>query len=415
MKEDQQPSSVVCTNTLELGIDIGQLDLVVQINSTHSVSAFAQRLGRSGRRIGSPRTMQMYSIEKTPEPGDPFFDSIPFSMLQALAVVDLFQERWVEPPHIGRQAYNVLYHQMLSYLAELNGVKASRLVGFFLKSGVFPDVTADDYETLLRHFVRTGQLQQMETGELLPGLEGEKVLRSREFYAVFQSPPEWAVVHRTRHLGNISPPTIDLQIGEDILLSGRVWRIVDILPRSKKYMVEPAPDARRTHFSPSGAPDIHPRVAQKMREILFRDDMPAFLSSDGRIALSESRKLASQLGLDRALGFDFEGEVVVIPWTGTRAMAALFLLFKNAGCNPSRDGMWVIRLKDISSLEKLKPILESFAGQPLQIADVISEPQADRKFDEYLPETLIRNREGREQLDFEEAMRVINELHKCIE
>ena len=100
MQEEEYPSSVVCTSTLELGIDIGQLDLVVQVNSTASVSSFTQRIGRSGRRSGNTRTMRVYSTDEAPKTGAPFYETIPYLLLQALAVIELFLEKWVEPPNV---------------------------------------------------------------------------------------------------------------------------------------------------------------------------------------------------------------------------------------------------------------------------------------------------------------------------
>jgi ATP-dependent Lhr-like helicase len=61
MRDDDFPISVVCTNTLELGIDIGQLDLAVQVDSTHTVMSFVQRLGRTGRQQNASRVMQIYT------------------------------------------------------------------------------------------------------------------------------------------------------------------------------------------------------------------------------------------------------------------------------------------------------------------------------------------------------------------
>ena len=61
MRGDDYPTSVICTNTLELGIDIGQLDMAVQVDSTHTVMSFVQRLGRTGRRQDSSRIMQIYT------------------------------------------------------------------------------------------------------------------------------------------------------------------------------------------------------------------------------------------------------------------------------------------------------------------------------------------------------------------
>ena len=52
MKDLSRPASIVCTTTLELGIDVGAIESVAQIGPGHTVSGMRQRLGRSGRRLG---------------------------------------------------------------------------------------------------------------------------------------------------------------------------------------------------------------------------------------------------------------------------------------------------------------------------------------------------------------------------
>ena len=163
MRDDDQPSSVVCTNTLELGIDIGQLDLAVQMDSTHTVMSFVQRLGRTGRRQDASRIMQIYTSEIEPDAGDEFYERIPFSLLKSLAIVDLFLEGWLEPPVERAVAYNVLYHQMLSRLVETHGSSPKDLVEHFLRSNVFPGVTSQEYADLLKHLGATDHIEQLES------------------------------------------------------------------------------------------------------------------------------------------------------------------------------------------------------------------------------------------------------------
>lgn len=420
MQEKERPASVVCTSTMELGIDIGQLDLVVQVNSTASVSAFAQRLGRSGRRVGSERIMQIYSLEAAPSPSASFYESLPFSLLQALAVIDLFQEKWVEPPQITRRAYNVLYHQMLSFLAERNGATPRQLVGFFMRSGIFRNVTADDYETLLRHLVAINHIEQMADGTLIVGLAGEKVLRSRDFYAVFQSPPDWSVWDGTTNVGNIAPsPT--LLAGDSLILGGRVWQVTEVLARMKKVIVRPMGDSQRTLFSASGAMEIHPRVGQRMRDLLSRKDLPTYLSQNGKETLLEARRLAQAISLDRQIIFEQASEVVLLPWVGTRAARALIHLLNKAGLAGSfvaGFSPWVITIK-AGSLREIKDTLTIAEGESVNMGDFMDgvEPESliTRKFDEYLPEQLLRLRAYEDYFDFTEARRIVRNLSVAID
>jgi ATP-dependent helicase Lhr and Lhr-like helicase len=280
MRDDDHPTSVVCTNTLELGIDIGQLDLAVQIDSTHTVMSFVQRLGRTGRRHGASRVMQIYTSDLQSEPGDEFYERIPFSLLKALAVVDLFLENWLEPPQERNAPYNVLYHQLLSRLVETHGAAPKDLVAHFLNSGVFPGISPNEYAVFLKHLASIDHIEQLETGELILGLAGEKIVRSKDFYAVFATPPEWDVFYKERVLGRITPRP-DLQPGTCMLLVGRLWEVKDIFVDKHQVVVEPAKDAHDVMFMGTGIPEMHPRVAQCVREFLLSEKAPGYVESAG--------------------------------------------------------------------------------------------------------------------------------------
>lgn len=415
MKDKHRPASVVCTNTLELGIDIGQLDLVVQIDSTHSVMSFEQRLGRSGRR-GEPRTMQVYTSDMEAGQNSPFYDCLPFSMLKALAVTDLFLERWIEPPSERTVAYNVLYHQLLSRLIEKHGCSPRDVVGFFISSGVFPNVQPDDYVTLVKHLASIDHIQQMADGDFILGLAGERVARSREFYAVFQTPPEWEVRHGERTLGRISPSP-DLLLGTCLLLVGRVWEVKEVLPEQKQVLVIPAKEARNVMFLGTGVPEMHPKVAQRTREILCRDDRPRYLSPAGQAALTAARRLSQELGLGRRQIFETDTQWTILPWTGTRAARTLQFLLKQAELEvefPSMLFPWVMTVNregDLSTLRvRLRELLEADLTPGDVIASVPIQLLQTHKYDEFLPEPLIRARAIEEWVDWEEAQAVLTRV-----
>lgn len=117
MKDESQLQTTVTTATLELGIDIGRLERAFQIDAPWTVSAFLQRLGRTGRRHLPPE-MWFVIREDEPEMRAMLPATIPWKLLQAIAVVQLYlEERWVEPPRLDRLPFSLLYHQTMSILA----------------------------------------------------------------------------------------------------------------------------------------------------------------------------------------------------------------------------------------------------------------------------------------------------------
>ncbi|MEP7281979.1 MAG: helicase-related protein [Rubrivivax sp.] len=74
---------IVATSTLELGIDVGDLDRVIQIDAPATVGSLLQRMGRSGRRTGSRR----YCL---------FLATTDSALINALGIVDLWSRGWVE-------------------------------------------------------------------------------------------------------------------------------------------------------------------------------------------------------------------------------------------------------------------------------------------------------------------------------
>ena len=155
MKMKEEINVVTCaTVTMELGIDIGRLERVLQSQSPHSVSSFLQRLGRSGRR-GQPPEMMMVFREEEPLPNAPLPQLIPWELLRAIAIVQLYiEERCIEPPHIRRMHMSLLFHQTLSMLASSGELTPKRLAERILTLPPFTEVDREDYRALIVSMVQ---------------------------------------------------------------------------------------------------------------------------------------------------------------------------------------------------------------------------------------------------------------------
>ncbi|MEH2118699.1 BREX system ATP-binding domain-containing protein [Nostoc sp.] len=102
-------ASIICTSTLELGIDVGDLDLVLQANAPSTVSSFLQRLGRTGRRTGQ-------------QANTTFFCENIETVLQASAIIELAKKGWVESIPNQTRVWPVLVHQLLALTLQFGGI-----------------------------------------------------------------------------------------------------------------------------------------------------------------------------------------------------------------------------------------------------------------------------------------------------
>jgi len=116
--------AIACTSTLELGIDIGSVDLVAQLDATFSISSLVQRVGRSGRREDIKSRLLFYATN-------------PWSLLQAIACWQFYNEGIIEPPVINDHAYDILLHQALSIVKQTSGIDRKELITSLARNTAF--------------------------------------------------------------------------------------------------------------------------------------------------------------------------------------------------------------------------------------------------------------------------------------
>src|SRR5438132_2034482 len=99
---------LVCTSTLELGIDIGTVDQVVQYNSPRQVTSLIQRVGRSGHKLDRTSRGLVLAVSSD-------------DAIESLAAIQAAQEGDLEPLHIHRLALDVLAHQIVGCALDYGG------------------------------------------------------------------------------------------------------------------------------------------------------------------------------------------------------------------------------------------------------------------------------------------------------
>ncbi|WP_201346620.1 helicase-related protein, partial [Lactobacillus nasalidis] len=415
MKDEDAKITTCATATLELGIDVGQLERAFQIEAPFTVSGFLQRMGRTGRR-GNPAEMWFVMREEQPESRAMLPVLIPWSLLQGIALVELYlQERWVEPPKEHQLPYSLLYHQTMSTLMAGGEMTPAQLASRVLTLSYFRWVSQEDYKQLLRHLIKTDQIQTTENGGLIVGLAGERVTNNFKFYAVFQENEEYSVHAESEELGTIVKPP---PLGEKIAIAGHVWVVEEIDRRRRQVYVHQVKGRIPAYFG-DVAGDIHPRILQQMRQILEEDRIYPYLMKNAAARLNETRSLARAAGLPgRQLVNLGANTYCLFPWTGSYAFLALerFLRLK---CAP-RLGLknfdsvrpyYMQFTMDVSE-QDFYQILQEEAAKDFDPLDLLypKEVPVFDKYDEYLPDDLVRKEFAYGVLDLAEMRRCVEEI-----
>ncbi len=263
------PFTISCTSTLELGIDIGSVEKVVQIDAAHSISSLIQRVGRSGRRHEEKSSLVFYATEQ-------------WNLTQSLACLLLFREEFIEPVLSSEKPYDILLHQTLSIIKQFNGRTFPQLSNHIRVNFAFNQITENEIEEIVSELVQREQLELIG-GELIIGIEGERTVNTKDFYSVFKSDPSFKIIHFDKTIGEL-PLISTLQPDENILLAARIWKIVELDYKAKKIFVIPAQDGKKPVFFGTGG-EVHPRIREKMLEILSGTSAFEELSEEATEAL----------------------------------------------------------------------------------------------------------------------------------
>lgn len=289
------PFCIVCTSTLELGIDIGSVDLVVQVDATNSISSLIQRTGRSGRHENAQSKLLVFATN-------------PWTLLQAVACRDLYQDGFIEPLYNRSKPFDILFHQVLSELMTAKGMTQKQLVQTIQVNAAFTEFEESDLILLIDHMIKQEYVEDLKR-ELIVGYKGEELIDDRDFFAMFSSEPMLAVMYSGKSIGTI-PYKPGLYPGLEILLTGKGWKITDIDHHAAIVTVVPGTGEGKPIFSGGGG-DVHIKVDEKMLELICSDKKIEGLDTDAIDCLEELRQPFKQAAIK-----DFERERPVVEEDG---------------------------------------------------------------------------------------------------
>ena len=259
----RQNCVIVATSSLELGLDVGDLDRVIQIDAPGTVSSFLQRMGRTGRRSNTTRNCLFLA---TSDEG----------LLRAAALIDLWRQGYVEPVQGPPRPYHILAQQLMALILQEHGVGRSVWFKWIDTVPAFSEMSGEAVAALI-DFMVAKQILWSDNGILAFAPEGESLFGRQNFMdllSVFTSPPLFRVLSGQKELGFVHESTFYRR--EDggptvLVLAGRSWKTMHLDWRRRIAHVEPSEERGRSRWLGEGQMLSH-KVCQSIRHILSRDD-----------------------------------------------------------------------------------------------------------------------------------------------
>ncbi|MFF2907757.1 DEAD/DEAH box helicase [Paenibacillus sp. NPDC057934] len=417
LRQGPGPAVAAATLTLELGIDLGELERVIQLGAPYSCASFVQRLGRSGRRGDAASEMIFVTPEEEDEEAQ-LPARMPWSLLRAIAVIELYvREKWVEPLVVRKLPVGLLYHQTMSILKSMGEAEPEDLKEAVLSLPSFSEIVPEDYDAFIEYMLGMGQIEKMEEGSLLIGLAGEKIVNNFRFYAVFKDDEEHVVYNGTEEIGSITtvPPP-----GYCFTLAGKLWKVEEVDNRHKAVYVKTSRGKVDTLWLGAGG-DVHTRIMTKIREVLGDTALYPYLAPSAAARLERARRLAKESGLLERSVLPAGGDsMFILPWAGSRQFRTLERLLKNnlkgplnlRSIVPMEPYYMVVAGKTDAEALEAEILAESAAiSDPLGLLALDEAPYLG-KYDEFIPHDLLRKAFSLDGLDLPGLLEVLKQWRR---
>lgn len=413
LKDNEGPTVAAATLTLELGIDIGDLDSTIQLGAPYTCSSFVQRLGRSGRRTGKS---QMMFVNLYNEGFKNPFEVIPWDLIRSIAIIQLYlEERWVEPFEQKKKPFSLLAHQTISTLMTYGELSPSELARNVLLLPPFKNIiSADEFKDLLRYMIQEEYLERMENGGIIVGLKGEKVANHFSFYAVFQDEETYHVMSQNGEIGTLTNcPAVD----EVFVLAGRSWRVVSVDEERKIIYVNQTKSNKIPAWQGTGG-DIHQKIVHRMKLVLQENVIYPYLQPNAKKLLEDARQYVADNGLLDSEVFPCgEKSFFIVPWSGTKEIRTIAKLLscglkqKLKIYSVSSSFYYLQVTSDLNYEEFLSEFHKCTLNEndPDIVLPKEQTPKVD-KYDYMVPESLLRSAYLYNQMKIPETAQIINDI-----
>lgn len=373
---EEKDCVIVATSTLELGIDVGDLDHVIQIDAPATVSSFLQRMGRTGRRSGARRSCLFLCTNDD-------------SLMLAMGICRLWSEAWVEAAYPPPEPWAIVAQQAMAATLERAQWPRQELIS--LLCGAFPESNRQGISDVIGHMVDTGYLMDTDAVLQIGPMTEKQFGRAhyKELLASFSGAQLLLGRFGSVEVGYIDPTMLTGEKQDRlILLAGKSWRITDVDWKRKIVWLEPAKEGGKARWTGSGR-SLSREIAQGIfRALRQGTGEHAVISNRARIEIDQVIEDLPDTGNNVSMAITRNDTGVARLWTfgGTRA---------NRSIAKQIQSLVEVRRIDAIGLDLKKPIdprelSADLLATALQFStEEIMDLSKPIKFSECLPASLL--------------------------
>ncbi|HOX34528.1 MAG TPA: DEAD/DEAH box helicase [Methanoregulaceae archaeon] len=383
---------IICTSTLELGIDIGDLDIVVQVGPPASVSSFLQRMGRSGRRGKAGYVAWVLS------------DAC--ELLISVAILECAMHRRIEPLHPPENSLNVLAQQLLLNMLRTKRTTKKSLLATLHSLPPFSRIPRSVIEKIIDFAIAEGYLT-MDGDMLMLGEASEKVFGTanyRDLYSVISGSETCrAVTPEGEIIGTLDARFVAGKKSGDFSLGGKVWQMVKFDESHNLVVVIPGSEqTSRAFWTGSDKAGYSTTICSAVQEIISRKGTLLPLPQKEQEILAE-RIFRMPAGIRksgifvRERGIAKRGEVVVYSFNGGSFNRLLTILVGRelGGKTRVRYSDFVLLIRNAGkegAVRRIAKVIQRIQESDYETitARIGTAPPGSWKFERLLPPDLIR-------------------------
>ncbi|MGL4863160.1 DEAD/DEAH box helicase [Cetobacterium sp.] len=401
--------TIVATSTLELGIDIGGLDIVIQDSSPRTVSSFLQRMGRTGRREGT--ISWFVFLPKSQE-----------DLLLSVAILSLSVDSWVESLKVNKKSYSIYAHQMIMIVFSHFGILADEIYSTLKKVYAFSEITYEEFIEITSYMLEK-KILLADRNKLFIGDELEKDYGGSNFidlYSTFFTEVEYSIKDSGGLVGTLdfafARPLI---VGSHFILAGECWEVVRKDDKKRVINVEKAKIAEEPRWN-SKIGLISYEISRRILKILTERDKYSYLHLKEQNIIDEMRNeyIYEGYSLKKIKIQKIGSKIKIYTFAGNKVNNSLFALISLLDDRITKDTIeWdnlTIKIplefdfkELIYYLGNLKENFDELLNQSKnEILSKVEDTDIS-KFQKYLPEIFIKQEIFNELYDFTNLKKII--------